>query len=60
MRRACVGFPASCIGFCSKFKREGPLKGVFIPMFVSMFWIILEFISCGQLVRYKLLDVNDD
>ncbi len=55
-----MGFPASCIGFCSKFKREGPLKGVFIPMFVSMFWIILEFISCGQLVRYKLLDVNDD
>jgi hypothetical protein len=35
------------------------MKGIFVSIFVSWFWIILAFISYGQLTCYELLNVND-
>jgi len=36
------------------------LKGIFVFIFVSLFWIILAFISCWQLTQYELLDPKKD
>jgi hypothetical protein len=58
-RQICAGrawvFRRVVLGFVLQLRG----KGISVSMFVSLFWINLTFVSCGQLIRYKLLDVKD-
>jgi hypothetical protein len=57
--RRCAWVSGMIFGLGSVGIQPEMVKGIFVSIFVNLFWIILAFISCGQLACYEILNVKD-